>query len=329
MNKITRRLFGFALASMLAVPASTGTALAQAAPDLSKVVLRIGDQTGLVRGKLTAAKLLDDVPYTIEWSVFPAAVNLHEALKADAVDIGSAADSPTVTAIAGGSDIAVVAAWTNGGLGTSLIVPKGSPIKTVADLKGKTLSPTTRGSVAHFLTLGALKEAGLSPSDVKLAFLAPSDAIAAFQSGSIDAWTTWGVYTARAIGTLGATEIRDGRGVNTGLGVLSANRKALADPGKVAAIADFADRIERGYDWSRRERDGYLDFYAGFVKQDRALVDTLYDQEEAFKRVTIDDSFVATLQKTYDTWVEAGVLKGSRDIGANVYRDLPVAAATN
>ena len=130
-------------------------------------------------------------------------------------------------------------------------------------------------------------------------------------------------------GRLGATEIRDGRGVNTGLGVLSANRKALADPGKVAAIADFADRIERGYDWSRRERDGYLDFYAGFVKQDRALVDTLYDQEEAFKRVTIDDSFVATLQKTYDTWVEAGVLKGSRDIGANVYRDLPVAAATN
>lgn len=47
------------------------------------------------------------MPYQIEWWVFPAAVNLHEALKADAIDIGQAADSPTVSAIAGGSKIKV------------------------------------------------------------------------------------------------------------------------------------------------------------------------------------------------------------------------------
>jgi hypothetical protein len=64
-------------------------------PDLSKVTLRIGDQTGATRSKLQAAGLLKDVPYNIDWSVHAAAVNLHEALKADAIDIGSANDSPT------------------------------------------------------------------------------------------------------------------------------------------------------------------------------------------------------------------------------------------
>ena len=193
MTLISRRLFSSLLGG-LAVLGITGIAAAHAAEDLSKVTLRVGDQTGATRAKLEAAGLLNDVPYKIEWSVFPAAVNLHEALKADAVDIGQAADSPTVSAIAGGSKIKVVANFSNGGLGSSILVPAGSPIKSLADLKGKTISPTTRGSVAHYLTLGALKKAGLTANDVKLAFLTPADASAAFQAGSIDAWGTWGVY---------------------------------------------------------------------------------------------------------------------------------------
>ncbi len=102
MTLISRRLFSSLLGG-LAVLGITGIAAAHAAEDLSKVTLRVGDQTGATRAKLEAAGLLNDVPYKIEWSVFPAAVNLHEALKADAVDIGQAADSPTVSAIAGGS----------------------------------------------------------------------------------------------------------------------------------------------------------------------------------------------------------------------------------
>ena len=59
--------------------------------------IAIGHAHLVSRAKLEAAGLLKDVPYQIEWSVFPAAVNLHEALKADAIDIGQAADSPTTT----------------------------------------------------------------------------------------------------------------------------------------------------------------------------------------------------------------------------------------
>ncbi len=322
MTTISRRLFNFALGGLAAASLLGAASASFAAEDLSKVVLRVGDQTGATRAKLEAAGLLKDVPYQIEWSVYPAAVNLHEALKADAVDIGQAADSPTVSAIAGGSKIKVVANFSNGGLGSSLIVPADSPIKTIQDLKGKTISPTTRGSVAHYLTLGVLKKAGLTANDVKLAFLTPADASAAFQSGSIDAWGTWGVYLARSVGTLKANVLIDGVGINTGNFVLSATDNALANPGKVAAIADFVARVDRGYDWSRENKDAYVDFYAGFAKQDPETVDLIYPAEAGYKRQPIDDNFVASLQNVFETWKEAGVLTGSLNLGDYVYRDL-------
>jgi sulfonate transport system substrate-binding protein len=324
MTFFSRRSFHFLSAGLAALIATApfSTVFAQ---DLSNVTLRIGDQTGAQRAKLDAAGLLNDVPYKIEWSVYAAAVNLHEALKANAVDIGSAADSPTVSAMAGGSKIKVVAAFSNGGRGTTLLVPGDSPIKTIADLKGKTISPTTRGSVAHYLTVGVLKKAGIDPKngEAKLAFLNPADASAAFQAGSIDAWGTWGVYSARTVGTLKARVLIDGAGINTGTGVLSATDDALSDPGKVAAIADFADRIERGYKWSSANKDAYIDFYAGFTKQDRAIIAEIYDDEAAFRRVKLDDSLAASLQNVFITWKEAGVLSGDLDLSQFVYRDLP------
>lgn len=322
MTGISRRMFIIALGGLAAL-ALAGASPSIAAEDLGKVILRVGDQTGATRAKLEAAGLLKDVPYQIEWSVYPAAVNLHEALKADAVDIGQAADSPTVSAIAGGSKIKVVANFSNGGLGSSLIIPAGSPIKTLQDLKGKTISPTTRGSVAHFLTLGVLKKAGLTTDYVKLAFLTPADASAAFQSGSIDAWGTWGVYLARSIGTLKATVLIDGEGINTGNFVFSATDNALADPGKAAAIGDFVARVERGYDWSRENKQAYVDFYAAFAKQDKDTAQYIYPIEAAYKRAPIDDAFAASLQTVFETWKEAGVLSGDLKLADFVYRDLP------
>ncbi len=290
------------------------------------MTLRIGDQVGQHHSKLKAAGLLDDVPYKIEWSVYPAAVHLHEALKADAIDVGAANDSPTVSAIAGGSKIVVVSAWGNGGKGTSLLVPKNSPAKTVADLKGKTISPTTRGSVAHYLVVGELKKAGLREEDVKLAFLNPVDAGAAFAAGSIDAWATWGVYAARIRSTLGARVLSDGAGVNSGLFVFSATQAAAHDPGKIAAIADYSDRIERSYRWTREKRAEHIAWYKSFAKQDDAIANDVYDDDASYRRLPIDDAFAARLKLTFDTWKSVGVLNGDIDFGAYLYRGLAIGA---
>ncbi|MBE9604735.1 ABC transporter substrate-binding protein [Acetobacteraceae bacterium H6797] len=318
MTSLTRRTFTVAGLSTLLCTGQAGAA------DLAQVTLRIGDQTGASRSKLQAAGLLKDVPYKIDWSVHAAAVNLHEALKADAIDIGSANDSPTVSAIAGGSRIAAVAGWYNGA-GAVLLSPKGSAVRQIADLRGRTISPTTRGSVAHYLVVAALRQAGIGLDEVKLAFLTPADASAAFSAGSIDAWGTWGVYKARALGTLGAQVVTDGAGLNSGLGVLSATQKVLTDPLKVAAIADFADRLDRGYAWSRANREAHIRWYAAFTRQDEATAALLYEDDAAYRRVPIDDRFVARLRETYDTWRAVGILSGEIDWARYVYRDLPIA----
>lgn len=295
-----------------------------APPDLSKVTLRIGDQTGTSRSKLQNAGLLKDVPYTIEWSVHAAAVNLLEALKADAIDIGSANDSPTVSAIAGGARIAAVAGWYNGA-GAALVSQKGSAVRTLAELRGKTISPSTRGSIGHYLVVAALKKAGIGIDEVKLAYLSPTDASAAFAAGSIDAWGTWGVYKARALGTLGAHVITDGAGLNSGQSVLSATQKVLTDPAKVAAIADYAARVDHGFDWSRANKAAWVTWYAGFSRQDEATAALLYDEDAAYRRTPVDDRFVARLQETFDTWTSARVLSGQVDFSRFVFRNLPSA----
>jgi sulfonate transport system substrate-binding protein len=293
--------------------------------DLGRVTLRVGDQTGATQSRLKAAGVLEGVPYKIEWSVYAAAVNLHEALKAGAIDTGGAGDAPTVSAFAGGSPIKIVAAWTNEGRSTDVLVQHDSPIHSVAELRSRTVSPTTRGSIGHFLLIGALKRAGLTPADVKLAFLNPNDASAAFVAGSIDAWSIWGVYRARGIGTLKARVLVPGQGILSGLSVLVATQSALKEPAKVAAMADYADRVDRAYRWSLSHRDELIAWYVGFAKQDRATAALIYDEEANYRRVPTDDRLVASLQDTYASWVEAGVFKGRLDLNQFVYRDLKIA----
>lgn len=300
------------------------TAAAAEPPDLGTVTLRVGDQTGETQSRLRAAGALEGIPYKIEWSVHAAAVNLHEALKAGAIDIGGAADAPSVSAFAGGSPVKIAAAWTNGGRGTDVLVRRGSAIASIADLRGRTVSPTTRGSIGHFLMVSALMHAGLTPADVKLAFLAPNDASAAFVSGSIEAWSIWGVYRSRALGTLKARVLAAGHDLLPGHFTLIATNAALADPAKVAAMADYADRVDRGFRWTIAHREEAIAWYAGFARQDRATAALMSDEAE-FHRIAIDDGFVASLQNTYATWVAAGVFKGSLDLGQFVYRDLAIA----
>ena len=283
-----------------------------------QVVLRVGDQTGATQSRLRAAGLLDNLPYKIEWSQFAAAVNLHEALRAGAVDIGAANDSPTVTAIAGGSKIKVVAAWSNGGKGTYLLVPKDSPIRTVADLKGKRISPSTRGSVAHYLVIGALKQASLSDKDVTLNFLSPTEANSAFSTGGIDAWGTWGIYAARARGHLDARVLSAGEGINTGLSVMSATDTAVADAGKRSAIEDFGHRIDLAYAWSKQNPDAFDKWYADFAHQPLEVAAQVRPEETSYQRIPVDSALTAQLQKTYDTWVQAGLLPGGLDLSKYV-----------
>jgi sulfonate transport system substrate-binding protein len=293
---------------------TTAAAKADGPVDLSEVTIKVGDQAGQTKARFEAAKALAGAKYKVEWSEFAAAAPLLEALRAKAIDIGGAGDAPILNAIGGGAKIKVVSASrsvTNQGL--ALLVPKDSPIHSVADLKGKAVSPTTKGSVGHFLTLGLLKKNGLTASDVNLTYLQPADAQAAFNSGKIDAWGTWDPYTA-IVQNKGGRVLADGTGISKGLGFYAGSTEALADRAKRAAIADFIKRIGASLDWANANRNDNVKLVAQLTKLPEDVV-RIQTTRGATNLVPLDDTVVADLQDVADTYYDAKVLPTKLNVG--------------
>ena len=219
--------------------------------DLSKVTLNVGEEEKNVVTLLTQAGL-QNTPYKIVYSEWPTSAAELQGLTAGAADIGGAAAAPTINAIAAGAPIqAAVAETSNHVTGAAILVPKNSPIQTVAQLNGKEVSPTTKGSIGEYVLLANLNKAGLGPSDIKLDFLQPTDARAAFASGAIAAWSTWDPYLATAEVEDGARVLADGAGLNASLGFLDVTDSALNNPGKHAAIQDLINRMDAAAVWEQ------------------------------------------------------------------------------
>ncbi|CAH0496030.1 ABC transporter substrate-binding protein [Novosphingobium sp. CECT 9465] len=213
--------------------------------------LRVGSQKGGTKAVLLASGALEGAAYAIEWSDFPAAQNLLEALASDAVDVGLVGDAPYQFAYQSGSPARAVAALKAearepGAL--AIVVEARSPVRTVRDLAGKRIA-TTRGSIGHFLVLSALNDAGLAPDAVKLTFLSPSDSRAALQSGAIDAWSTWTPYTAAALAE-GARIVVDGRAYSEGVAFDVAVRRQNIRHNSRRKLAECGPRL--GVDVRRR-----------------------------------------------------------------------------
>jgi sulfonate transport system substrate-binding protein len=180
----------------------------------------VGNQRGTTKALMLAAGVLDGAPYRVEWSEFPAAQSLLEALGSGAVDLGLVGDAPFQFAYQAGSPIVAVGAMAvvpptpEGAL--AIIVPRGSTARSIRDLVGKRIA-STRGSIGHYLVLRALQQADLPADAVHMVFLSPSDSQAALQTGAIDAWSTWTPYTVAALAQ-GARIAVDGRAFSNGAG---------------------------------------------------------------------------------------------------------------
>lgn len=221
----------------------------------------------------------------------------------------SRGDAPTLNALAATKDITVVAANESparGGL--SILVPKDSPIKTVADLRGRTVSPTTQGSIGHYLLLRALTEAGLTAKDVTISFLQPVDAAAAMQSGSIDAWSTWDPYTAVAQREQGARILRDPIGLASGLSFLDANNDSLADASTRAAMTDFVRRYNTALQWARKNPDENTRIYVQLTRRPEAVAG-LVAQRSLRTGVPLDGRVAQLLQEVADNYHRYGVMR--------------------
>jgi sulfonate transport system substrate-binding protein len=281
------------------------------APDQPQT-LKIASQKGGTKSLMLAAHALDGAPYKVEWSEFPSAQALLEALGAGAVDAGAVGDAPFVFAYAAGAPIKAVLATraSGGGASTAILVKAGSPIRAPADLKGKRIA-TGRGSIGHYLLIRVLEKAGLTPRDVTVVYLNPGDCRAAFSSGAVDAWATWGSYVGLAQLHDRTRLLADGDGLLTGIGFEAATDTAIA--AKRAQRTDVLARLARAERWESSHQAEYAAVLAKEtgLPQDVALY-TVSRVRGA--PVPMDGTIVAEERDTLSRFLRAGVITAAPNI---------------
>jgi sulfonate transport system substrate-binding protein len=280
------------------------------APELSQVTLRVGDQIGLTKSGFELAGQ-SDVPYRIEWASFSAGPPLLEAINADAVDIGGCGDTPPLFAAAAGANLRIVAAIRNRPEFSAIIAPAGSTLASVRDLRNKRVA-LAKGSASHYLLLAALEREGMAWSDIQPVFLNPPEAQPAFTKGDVDAWAVWDPFVANNL-RQGAVELTTGVGLTDALAFQVTTEKALGDPAKVSAIADYLRRSEKAYLWAAAHKADWAKKYAEITKLPLDVVERMLSHYDP-KYVPIDDAIRAAEQRVADAFFRASVLPVKVDV---------------
>lgn len=247
---ITRRL---ALAGALAAAGSLSSRVTRAGEG---AVFRIGYQRN---GILAVAKeqaaietRLKSLGVDVNWVEFSYGPPLLEAISLGSIDFGQTGDAPPIFAQAAKANLVYAASQPKGGSGSAILLPKGSTIRTLADLKGKRVA-FAKGSSAHNLIIAALEKAGLTYADIEAVTLAPADGAAAFARGAVDAWTVWDPYFAIAETGEGVRILAQASEITPTNNFFLANKSSVeANPERVAAAIEALGTVAA---WCEANRD--------------------------------------------------------------------------
>src|SRR6266702_444364 len=313
LRNLRTTLFGVAL----------GLAMTASALAAEPVTLRVGDQKGGNRSLLEIAGLAKDLPYKIEWSEFPAAAPILEALNAGALDVGCSGDLSFLSVYAAGAPIKAIGGTKSDAKTQAILVRQDSPIKSAADLKGKRLAGT-RGGWGQFLIDATLEKAQIKLEDATFAPLGPVDAKIALVAGSIDAWAVWEPYVSFATLKDKARVIADGEGLTPTITFIVASDSAIAT--KRAAVQDLLQRLNKARLWSLDHLGEYAKSTAELTKLPEDVLLSAYTAQRT-SPIVIDENVVKEVQEASDRSTRYGILPKKLDVNQAVDRSFTAAAA--
>lgn len=187
----------------------------------------------------------------IKWYEFATGIPVLEALNSDKLDFGSAGSAPPIFAQAARENLLYVASQPAGLNSEGILVRNGAGIAKLEDLKGKRIG-VAKGTSGHHFLLAALDKAGLRPADVKIAYLAPADATAAFGKAELDAWVVWDPFLAIGEKVHGAQVLtKDVRVVHSNNFLLANKEFSLRNPALLKRIVDRLSEVGR---WAEDNR---------------------------------------------------------------------------
>jgi aliphatic sulfonates family ABC transporter substrate-binding protein len=301
MSLLRRRVLASALSLPLALPALRRAHAAE------PKTLRVGFQKG--EGLLMSAKAINALEnalgpkgYTIEWIEFQFGPPMLEAMRVGSIDVGAVGDTPPVFAQAAHADLLYIGAEL--GPPQSVLLPPGSKIQTLADLKGKKLA-FGRGSSGHHFALLVLEKAGLRYDEIEPIYLGPADAGAAFERGAIDAWSIWEPYASLFNTRPGVRTLTTNTEIGQQFSFFLGNGPFVrANPGLTSAVIDAfttAGAYAKGH---RDEVAGILGAATGIAPDVwlRALA------QDPFQVLRMDDAVTGSQQKVANRFRALGLV---------------------
>lgn len=227
--------------------------------------------TAVLRLQGTLEQRLEPLGVKLSWHEFTSGLPLLEALNLDNIDLSAdVADTVPVFAQAAGAQLTFVAQEAPSPTAQAILVRSDSPIKSVAELKGKRVGFAKAAGV-HYLLIAALEKAGLSFGDIEPAYLTPADGRAAFERGSLDAWVVWDPFLSAAQKQAGARVLADGTGLASYQRYyLASTRFAQARPDLLGV---FYSELEKTGRWVKQSPKDAAALLAPFWGLDAAIVE--------------------------------------------------------
>ena len=307
---------GSSSAASSAVSTASGSASASGI-DLSGVTLRIAAASASNGHGLVQAAGLDDTPYKVDFTVLQGGNLVMEALAAGQIDLGTGSQIPPLAAsqAANGGNFKIIGVRRMHTLDQELIVPAGSTLTEVSQLKGKTVG-YVKNTTAHYFLEKMLEQAGLEWTDIDAVALTTSDGLSAVLTGEVDALASYGnaIRTAKA---KGCTTLHSAADILSGDYYWYATPASIADAAAHAALTDWLSRYNEAAEWARQNPEAYAKFYADLTGEDQDDVLERFTEEEAQTHLSVRpvrDETIASEQDIADTFYKLGVFSAPIDV---------------
>src|SRR5437870_2863745 len=301
---------------LAAVTIAAGTSAAAQTPFSDTV--RIGYQksstlTAILKTNGELEKALAPLGITVTWREFTSGLPLLEAINIGSVDFGAdVADTVPLFAQAAGAKLAYIAEEAASPSAQAILVAAESPIRTLADLKGKKVA-VTKGAGSHFLLLAALAKTSLSFKDISPAYLTPADGRTAFIGGNVDAWVAWDPFLTSAQRQSNARVLSDGSSGLASYKRYYLSSAAFADRRSDVLNAIFGKLDETGK-WVKAHPKDAAILLAGLWGIDAATVEEA-NSHRSYKVGVVTAPGLSEQQRIADAFFSEGLLPVKVDAG--------------
>ena len=292
--------------------------------------LRVADQLKALQTLFDASGLYGENS-AVAWSNFIGGPSIIAAATGNSIDLGWMAETPLVFAQAASSPVKVVAvvrAARDEGVtsGMAIVVRPDSPIRDVADLRGRRIVYAP-GTITQYFTLRALEKAGLSLGDVELVTVSPGAAQSLLASGKVDALTTVEPLLSQLlVPGLARVLVPGGAPLSPDLWYLVAPDATLADPRQSALIEAFVVRLGKALAWWRDNPDAATAAAARLYKVSPEIAASIV-RRTARRIGPLTPDVIAAQQIEADTFQRIGLIPRRLDVATLYDRRFDAALA--